>query len=54
MERDTNIEPEGLLRASRLTFQTGGGIEANVLCLQGVVVGELTGAGLGLRLPSER
>lgn len=60
MKRDTNTEPkgprdvEGSRELARLTFQTGCRIEANVLCLQGVVMGELTGAGLRLRLPSER
>lgn len=37
-----------------LTFQAGGGIEANILGFQGAVMSELTGAGLGLRFPSER
>lgn len=30
----------------QLTFHTGGGVEGDVLGLQGVLVGEVTGAGL--------
>lgn len=32
----------------QLTFHTGGGVEGNVPGLQGVLVGEVTGAGLWL------
>lgn len=36
------------------TFQTRCGIEADVLRFQGVFMGKLRGAGLGLRFPRER
>lgn len=45
---------EAEAEAAGLTFQAGGGVEADVLGLQEAVVGALRGARLGLGLPGER